>query len=123
MSILTLESITPLRCWEELPWLGLCTHSSLLEITFADLTDDMPNLDEFRLAEKERLRLNSQKYKSENQAAPTETVPNRFNDEVIGTYIQKLDESLNALKEVEYKLYQEEIRRRVKLRLKIIKMH
>jgi len=60
----TLGSITPLRFWEEMPWFGLCTHSSLMEITFEDLKDDMPNLDEILLDRKERARLANQKFRS-----------------------------------------------------------
>ncbi|CAO2656665.1 Nn.00g054680.m01.CDS01 [Neocucurbitaria sp. VM-36] len=60
----TLGSVTPLRFWEEVPWFGLCSHSSLLEITFGNLEDEFPNLDELRLAWKERQKLASQKYRS-----------------------------------------------------------
>ncbi|KAH4109946.1 hypothetical protein HBI67_190730 [Parastagonospora nodorum] len=60
----TLISLTPLRFWEEVPWLGLCSHSSLMEITFAGLEDDLPNLDELRLAWKERAELATKKYRN-----------------------------------------------------------
>ena len=63
-SPLTLRSVTPLRFWEEMPWFGLCGHSSLMEITFANLKDDLPNLDELRLDRIERQNLASQKYRS-----------------------------------------------------------
>ncbi|KAF2847646.1 hypothetical protein T440DRAFT_491853 [Plenodomus tracheiphilus IPT5] len=62
---LTLGSVTPLRFWEEVPWFGLCGHSSLMEIPFADLRDDLPNLDELRLDRIERQSLMaSHKYRS-----------------------------------------------------------
>ncbi|KAF1842651.1 uncharacterized protein K460DRAFT_417867 [Cucurbitaria berberidis CBS 394.84] len=61
---LTLGSVTPLRFWEEVPWFGLCGHSSLMEITFADLKDDLPNLDELRLDRIERQSLALHKYRS-----------------------------------------------------------
>lgn len=66
-SRLTLGSVTPLRFWEEVPGSGLCWHSSLLEITFKNLEDDLPNMDELRLAWKERQKLASQKYRSSEQ--------------------------------------------------------
>jgi hypothetical protein len=63
-SPLTLGSVTPLRFWEEVPWFGLCGHSSLMEITFANLKDDLPNLNEVLLDRIERDNLALQKYRS-----------------------------------------------------------
>lgn len=60
----SLGSVTPLRFWEEVPWFGLCSHSSLMEIGFANLEDDLPNLDELRLDRIERQNLASEKYRS-----------------------------------------------------------
>lgn len=60
----TLGSVTPLRFWEEAPWCGLCSHSSLMEITFRNLDDDLPNLDELRLEWKERQTMRWQKHRS-----------------------------------------------------------
>lgn len=61
---LTLRSVTPLRFREEVPWFGLCGHSSPMEITFADLKDDLPNLDGLRLDRIESQSLASHKYRS-----------------------------------------------------------
>ncbi|KAF1911597.1 hypothetical protein BDU57DRAFT_560331 [Ampelomyces quisqualis] len=59
----TLGSVTPLRFWEEVPWLGLCSDSSLMETTFAGLEDGLPNLDKLHLAWKERAELATKKYR------------------------------------------------------------
>ncbi|KAH8732902.1 hypothetical protein GQ44DRAFT_668474 [Phaeosphaeriaceae sp. PMI808] len=70
-SPLTLGSVTPLRFWEEVPWSGLCSHSSLMEIDFANLKDDLPNLDELRLDRIERQNLASKKYRSSEKGQVT----------------------------------------------------
>jgi hypothetical protein len=59
----TLGSVTPLRFWEEVPWSGLCSHSSLMEISLTTLRDDLPNLDEIRRDRKERMKLALKKYR------------------------------------------------------------
>jgi hypothetical protein len=73
---LTLGSVTPLRFWEEVPWSGACTHSSLMEISFTTLRDDFPNLDEIRRARTERMNLASTKYRNteKGQVASAEYV-------------------------------------------------
>lgn len=67
----TLGSVTPLRFWEEVPWSGLCSHSSLMEISFANLKDDLPNLDELRLCRIERQNLALEKYRSSEKGQAT----------------------------------------------------
>ena len=82
-SPLTLGSVTPLRFWEEMPWSGLCSHSSLMEISVANLKDDLPNLDEIRLERIERQNLAVLKYRSteKGQAAMA-----RYNDSLKEAY-------------------------------------